>query len=462
MKISSKNKNPIDFSLAIGSEVFQTRRGNSGFLFFFGNSPDLAKIEAERVAARLLPFLKYDSMITRQVAWFKSDNSLNKTYKTYKSYMSYADDSILNVLSNVQNVLGGTVKIAEIIGLVQSIGDLENELIQSLPETSDHKINLAISNYSSGKIYSKLILINLKKQLKTKNISCRFVLAKELDILSTAEIFHNHLDIWSNVEFNIISVGSEFLIARTVSVQNPNDWSKRDFGIPAPDAHSGMLPPKLARMMLNLRIRDIGKKRDTREIIYDPFCGNGRVILEAAFLGLDFIGSDIDPVKVESTKKNLRWLRDQYQLKFTNEEIEKKVFVADAQKLNNELRIMNYGQNSIHDSSFMIHNSELHIVTEPDLGPALHYLPSTSQAETIANNLLNLYVKSIENLITTTACGVFVIPAWKTQDGHIIRLSKKILDKLNDSRYHLNKLGEYARPNSFIIREMYQINTNEH
>lgn len=440
MKISSKNKNPIDFS-----------PGNSGFLFFFGNSPDLAKIEAERVAARLLPFLKYDSMITRQVAWFNSPNTEKGEKRDKGDKWEEELKTKLNILSNVQNVLGGTVKIAEVIGSVHSIGDFENELIQNLPQTSGHKTNLAISNYSSGKIYSKPILINLKKRLKTKNISCRFILAKEADILSTAEIFHNHLDIWPNAEFNIVPFGDSLLLARTVSVQNPNDWSKRDFGIPAPDAHSGMLPPKLARMMLNLRIREIWEKRDIREIIYDPFCGNGRVLLEAAFLGLDFVGSDTDPVKVESTKKNLRWLRDQYQLKITNEEIEKRVFVADAQTWNIEYGILNI------DTTFDIRHAIFQIVTEPDLGPALHYSPSASQAETIANNLLYLYLKSIENLILKTSSGVFVIPAWKTKEGHIIRLSKKILDKLNNSRYHLNKLGEYARPNSFIIRETYQI-----
>lgn len=431
MKISSKNKNPIDCSL-----------GQAGLLFFFGNSPDLAKIEAERVAARLLPFLKYDSMITRQVAWFKSPDVEKGEKRGIGDKWEEELKTNSSALSNVQNVLGGTLKIAKIIGSVHSVHNFENELIQNLPQTSDRKINLAISNYSSGKIYSKPILVNLKKRLKTKNIACRFVLAKEADILSTAEIFHNRLDIWPNVEFNILPFGDSFLLARTVSVQNPNDWSKRDFGIPAPDAHSGMLPPKLARMMINLS--NWTNSSNLTNTIFDPFCGNGRVLLEAAFLGLDFIGSDIDPVKVESTKKNLRWLRDQYQLKITNEEIEKKVYVADVKKWDI-------------DTSFDIRHSIFQTVTEPDLGPALHYLPSTSQAETIANNLLNLYVKSIENLITTTACGVFVIPAWKTQDGHIIRLSKKILDKLNDSRYHLNKLGEYARPNSFIIREIFTI-----
>ena len=443
MKNTSKNKNPIDFSPASGSEAIQARRGHLGFLFFFGNSPDLAKIEAERVAARLLPFLKYDSMITRQVAWFKS-TELEKREKRDKGDKREEElKTKLNVLSNVQNVLGGTIKIAEIIGSVRSLNYLENEFMQNLSQTSKHKINLAISNYSSGKVYVKPILINLKNRLKTKNISCRFVLAKEADILSTAEIFHNKLDIWPNVEFNIVPIDGEFLIARTISVQNPNDWSKRDFGIPAPDAQSGMLPPKLARMMLNLR---------NRETIYDPFCGNGRVLLESASLGLDFIGLDIDPVKVESTKKNLRWLRDQYQLKITNEEIEKRIFVADAKTWNIESGILNI------DTTFDIRHSRFQIVTEPDLGPALHYLPRISQAEAIANSLLDLYLKSINNLITKTTSGVFVIPAWKTQEGHIIRLSDKILDKLNDSRYHLNKLGEYARPNSFIIREIYQIN----
>lgn len=70
----------------------------------------------------------------------------------------------------------------------------------------------------------------------------------------------------------------------------------RDYGRPARDARVGMLPPKLAQIMLNLSVKD--EKSGT---VLDPFCGTGVLLQEAALAGFDFIGSDIEPRMVEMT-----------------------------------------------------------------------------------------------------------------------------------------------------------------
>ena len=59
------------------------------------------------------------------------------------------------------------------------------------------------------------------------------------------------------------------------------------------------LDPRLARVALNLVIRDTGK------IICDPMCGTGGVLLEGALLNQQMVGIDLDIEMVKGTKENI-------------------------------------------------------------------------------------------------------------------------------------------------------------
>jgi len=86
---------------------------------------------------------------------------------------------------------------------------------------------------------------------------------------------------------------------------------ERDFGRPAADAKSGMLPPKLARMMVNLA------SASKNETLLDAFCGSGTILTEAATLGFaKLIGSDISERAVSDTQKNSDWIKAQRGLRF--------------------------------------------------------------------------------------------------------------------------------------------------
>jgi len=92
-----------------------------------------------------------------------------------------------------------------------------------------------------------------------------------------------------------------------VAVQDADSWSGRDFGRPRRNAKQGMLPPKLARMMLNLSGIDLEKAT-----VFDPFCGSGTILMEAAMLEVkSMIGSDINAEATDDTKINLEWLAAQ-------------------------------------------------------------------------------------------------------------------------------------------------------
>lgn len=59
------------------------------------------------------------------------------------------------------------------------------------------------------------------------------------------------------------------------------------------------LHPKLARALVNL------SAIKSTETLLDPFCGTGGILLEAGFLGVQVIGSDIEKKMIEGCQKNL-------------------------------------------------------------------------------------------------------------------------------------------------------------
>jgi tRNA (guanine10-N2)-dimethyltransferase len=59
------------------------------------------------------------------------------------------------------------------------------------------------------------------------------------------------------------------------------------------------LHPKIARALVNLS----SVKRN--EVLLDPFCGTGGILLEAGLLGVQIIGSDIEQKMIDGCKKTL-------------------------------------------------------------------------------------------------------------------------------------------------------------
>jgi tRNA (guanine10-N2)-dimethyltransferase len=57
--------------------------------------------------------------------------------------------------------------------------------------------------------------------------------------------------------------------------------------------------PKYARALVNLARVKPG------ETLLDPFCGTGGIVIEAAAMGMDTVGSDLKPDMVEGTRHNL-------------------------------------------------------------------------------------------------------------------------------------------------------------
>jgi tRNA (guanine10-N2)-dimethyltransferase len=63
--------------------------------------------------------------------------------------------------------------------------------------------------------------------------------------------------------------------------------------------HPGVMMPRFARAMVNLSLIQKG------ELLIDPFCGTGGLLLEAHLVGAEICGGDADPVMVTGARRNI-------------------------------------------------------------------------------------------------------------------------------------------------------------
>lgn len=188
--------------------------------------------------------------------------------------------------------LGGTVSIAK---QIQSTGSVTDTILTHLSRRQpDKKICFSLHG-DAGTTVAK----EIKKQLKANGNSARYIEPK-----NTATILHN----------NLVAIGGDLTVIKnsvyeTVAIQPIADFTERDFGRPKSNPKSGMLPPKLAKIMINLAIVP-----ETATLL-DPFCGSGTLLAEAAVMGYNqLLGRDISKEAVRDTTENLAWIKTSYAL----------------------------------------------------------------------------------------------------------------------------------------------------
>lgn len=227
--------------------------------------------------------------------------------------------------------LGGTIKICEVVGKPGNLHDCQNFISNYLADyfsDAKSKVNFGISAYNLAgghEISLKNLLKNSKNFLQEKGINSRFVNKMFGNVANTA--IHDSGLLRHGIELCVFQ-NRETFIGKTVAVQDFKLYGFRDYERPARDRKSGMLPPKVAQMMINLS----GVKPGG--IVWDPFCGSGTVLMESLLMGINAIGSDISEKAIEDSSINLKWLEQNFKFK------EKwKVFVQDAVKPEKEPKV---------------------------------------------------------------------------------------------------------------------------
>ncbi len=336
-----------------------------------------------------------------------------------------------------QENLGGTIKIGEVIAIIRQteLHLMEREVMEilerhAIPKTgnTDHKLNIGISAYNVGADEKAVrdLLFKFKDRLEKKHISTR-VISPKGTVLNSAQVQHNKLMGPSGSEFIIAGDERETCIARTISVQNITSYSKRDYDRPGRDIVTGMLPPKLAQIMLNLG----SVKRDTT--VLDPFCGTGVVLMEAALTGAVVTGSDINPKMVSMTKENLSWLSKEFNV----DTAQANVMCADA-------------------TTSTWKPMPEKVVSETYLGPPLHSLPKPHELENIVKEcdriVENFLVNLRPQLRPESRCCI-AVPMWNTRKG-LIQLP--IVDNIKELGYS-RVWFSHVRPGQLIYRRPDQV-----
>jgi len=123
----------------------------------------------------------------------------------------------------------------------------------------------------------------------SRNIKNKII--KELLTFARADVKHPDIEI-------ILFFGPEIYIAKKLIEINRRAFdSRRAHNRPffAPIS----LHPRLARCLINLA------ELHESDVVLDPFCGTGGLLIEAGLMGFTIIGSDIDSRMVSGTKINL-------------------------------------------------------------------------------------------------------------------------------------------------------------
>jgi 16S rRNA G966 N2-methylase RsmD len=353
-------------------------------------------------------------------------------------------------LPSLQYSLGGTIKTGWTIGEMETWNDqMLIDLITAYAVAAEgkEKITFGISLYDLGgrvisaekkKAVERLGLM-IKNILKETGRPVRFVSSKE-PTLSSVIVETNHL-LSSGGEFVLFLDGARVLVGQTQTVQDFAAWSDRDYGRPLRDAKSGMLPPKLARIMINLAGKDI-----TRATLLDPFCGSGTILMESALLECPhLIGSDISAKAIEQTRCNMDWL-------FKNG-FEKKPAITLLETA------------AEHLPSLLTQSVDL-IVTETYLGPPQK---GRESSETLMHALkdieimLSASLPSLHRLIKKDGVMILACPVYHSKEKPLFLPMQKIAES---SRWKINPFPEaltplspsggliYERPGQKVAREI--------
>lgn len=333
--------------------------------------------------------------------------------------------------SQAMSVLGGTVKIAEILQVIdqkQSATQLEAIITDQLEQLASGKIHFALAELGRDQV-DRLDLIAIKNQLQLRGLKVRFNDGPRHGV--SAALLLN----CRRLQELIVAVGDQqTIIAKTVAVQDIDDWTRRDRNKPYADHKKGMLPPKLARMMVNLAIGDKAlTTTHQQQLLYDPFCGSGTVLLEAAFNHFRLAGTDLDAQAIIGTKENLAWWEQTYQ-----QTVELTAFAQDVTQV----------------PMAKLGGPVDYLVTEPFLGKQT---PKENELANIFRGLEKMYWGAFRHwtqLLAPTATVVVVFPQVETENGQLFSLDH-LLDKLSGLGYNKQSRAlYYARPQAMVKREI--------
>ncbi len=392
---------------------------------FLGNHPSISLAELFAV----VPGLTLRRMITPQMALLASPVQLTN-----------------NHLKN----LGGLFLLAEEIP-----GETDWKRLPAIAadqmKNVKGKVTFSIRNYGVdfGTVHG--LYRDIKNHLKKQGVPSRYI-GNERKAPVSGQLHDAGLITGKEgCELVIISAddGDFRWIGRTIAAQDPDSYTKRDMQKPVRDTRAGLLPPKLAQILLNLGgwiAHEVNPKAPKHLTVLDPFCGTGVIPMESLLKGWPILASDISQRAVSGCEKNLDWIRKEE--KILKKDTASEVWKQDATK------------------PFKLKNKPDVIVTESMLGPALDERPTAKDAAKHRAEVDALETAFLEN-VAETLPGVPVVmtlPVWYVKAGPVFleqiwKNIKKIgfepvlpPGSVSEIPGHTSLL--YRRPDQFVGREV--------
>lgn len=287
-------------------------------------------------------------------------------------------DSAVQLDEDFLDTLGGTVVLAEKLSEgIASIDEVPDVLAKKLMPVKG-KVTFSIRTIGLDPAAVKALYRKSKDHLKKKGKPSRYVGNERRAAPSIVLREHKLLDGSGGSELVILQrkekpsseapgrllKPSLLWTGVTIGAQDIESYSTRDMEKPVRDTGVGLLPPKLAQIMINFGIwlsKNKSEIRNSGLVVYDPFCGTGVIPIECLLRGFGTLASDKSEKAVNGCARNLEWARKQFGIKKSS--VHSRVWKHDATK------------------PFEIKEKTNVIVTETSLGPALHKRPAAREAQ---------------------------------------------------------------------------------
>jgi|GEM_PF-2621627 len=217
---------------------------------------------------------------------------------TLEGDLLFADVSDSFDLSRI-SLLGGTPQV----DLVVKEFGLRDKIVESLTEyIQNSKIYHFLLDFHSS-VRESIIIVRKEvlRRLKKRDSSFRY--AGDIRERSNNTVTKLKLLKKGDSVLTLIRVDNKYIITKSIYVQDSSMWSSLDYEKPRIDMKVGMLPSKLARIMVNLTLPE------SNTVIWDPFCGFGNVMIQALMLGAFAIGTDQSNEILKSARDNIRWAK---------------------------------------------------------------------------------------------------------------------------------------------------------
>jgi tRNA G10 N-methylase Trm11 len=358
--------------------------------------------------------------------------------------------------------LGGSIKFCKILTTLDTTNwkQVEKFLLHVSADQSkmmpEGKMTLGLSLYGFSESLKRIEAtgLSLKRVIRATGRPVRLVPNKETE-LNSAQIIHNHLVGPNGWELVFVKDGDKTIVAQSVKVQDIESYTHRDRERPKRDSKVGMLPPKLAQIIINLAVGQLPEDKLESicdipagqpiphkllgKTILDPFCGTGVLLQEATLMGYDIVGSDLEQRMVDYSTQNLQWLSETYQLS-----------PADYPLQTGDATSYTWTQ----DIDF--------VATESYLGRPFTAMPSAeilAQTTADCNLIIKKFLRNIHGQIKPGSRLCLAVPAWQVRNNQFKHLP--LLDSLEEIGYNRLRFEHagndeliYYRADQLVAREL--------